>query len=50
MAALGGHREAIRLEAALKDWTQEQRRLLFPNSVGRVTRYGRSRRGSGDPS
>jgi hypothetical protein len=30
----------VGLEAALKDWTTEQRQLVFPNSVGRITRYG----------
>jgi hypothetical protein len=40
MAALRSHCEAVGLEAALKDWTAEQRQLVFPNSVGRITRYG----------
>ena len=40
MAALRAHCEAIDLEAALKDWTPAQRQLVFPNSVGRITRYG----------
>jgi site-specific recombinase XerD len=40
MAALQAHLEAMAIEADVKDWTAEQRRLVFPNSVGRVTRYG----------
>ncbi len=30
----------MELEASLKEWTPEQRRLVFPNTVGGVTRYG----------
>jgi integrase len=40
MAALRAHIEAIDLEASLKRWPQERRQLVFPNTVGRVTRYG----------
>lgn len=32
--------DAVRLEAQVKDWPPDRRRLVFPNSVGRVTRYG----------
>src|SRR5437867_328295 len=28
------------LEATLNDWTPDQRQLVFPNSVGGITRYG----------
>ena len=28
------------LEAQLNGWAHEQRRLVFPNSMGKVTRYG----------
>src|SRR5438128_5187644 len=40
MAALRAHGEAMDLEATLHDWTPEQRQLVFPNSAGRITRYG----------
>jgi len=40
VAALRSHCEAMGLEAALKGWTADQRQLVFPNSVGRITRYG----------
>src|SRR5207249_11549002 len=40
LAALRAHCEAMELEASLKEWTPEQRRLVFPNTVGGVTRYG----------
>lgn len=39
-AALRAHCEAMELEATLKEWTPEQRQLVFPNTVGGVTRYG----------
>jgi integrase len=32
--------EATPLEAQPNGWTHEQRRLVFPNSMGKVTRYG----------
>ena len=38
--ALRVHGEAMELEASVKDWEPEQRQLVFPNNVGRVTRYG----------
>ena len=40
MVALRAHCEAIDLEASMKDWSAEQRRLVFPNKRGRITRYG----------
>jgi integrase len=40
MAALSAHMEAMDIEAGVKDWSSEQRQLVFPNSVGRITRYG----------
>ena len=40
MAAIRSHGEAMELEANVKRWDHEQRRLVFPNEVGRVTRYG----------
>ncbi len=40
MAALRAHLEAMDLEASVKDWPPAARRLVFPNRVGRVTRYG----------
>jgi integrase len=40
IAALRAHLEAMALEASVKDWSAEQRQLVFPNTVGRVTRYG----------
>jgi integrase len=40
IAALRAHCEAMELEATLKEWTPEQRQLVFPNTVGGVTRYG----------
>jgi len=40
LAALRAHSEAMGLEATLNDWTPEQRQLVFPNSAGRITRYG----------
>jgi len=30
----------MELEASLREWTSEQRQLVFPNTVGGVTRYG----------
>jgi integrase len=39
-AALRAHSESMELEAGLGGWTHEQRKLVFPNTVGRVTRYG----------
>ena len=40
LAALQAHCEAMDLEATLNDWTPDQRQLVFPNSVGGITRYG----------
>src|SRR5438477_195329 len=39
-AWLQAHTEAMELEASLRRWTPDQRELVFPNTVGRVTRYG----------
>lgn len=38
--ALRAQCEAMELEASLKEWTPEQRQLVFRNTVGGVTRYG----------
>jgi integrase len=40
LAALRVHIEATDLEGSLKRWPKERRQLVFPNTVGRVTRYG----------
>ena len=40
MAALRAHLEAMALEANVKDWPPAARQLVFPNTVGRITRYG----------
>ena len=40
MAALCAHLEAMDLEATVRAWSPAQRQLVFPNTVGRVTRYG----------
>ena len=40
IAALRAHCEAMDLEASLKGWDPDHRQLAFPNSVGRITRYG----------
>ena len=40
MAALRAHLEAMDLEATVRAWSPAQRQLVFPNTVGRVTRYG----------
>ena len=38
--ALHAHLDAAELEGQVKQWTPEQRRLVFPNTVGRITHYG----------
>lgn len=40
IAALRAHLEAADLEASVKEWTPAQRRLVFPNHRGNITRYG----------
>ena len=40
MAALRAHREAMDLEGSVKDWAPSARQLVFPDTVGRMTRYG----------
>jgi integrase len=40
MAALRAHRETMDLEGSVKEWAPAARQLVFPNSVGRITRYG----------
>jgi len=37
--ALRTHVEAMRLEGQVKRWTPEQRELVFPNTVGRISRH-----------
>ena len=39
LAALSAHVEAMALEGQVKDWTPEQRQLVFPNKAGRVMQY-----------
>lgn len=36
LGALRAHLEAMTLEGQVKDWTPEQRQLVFPNKAGRV--------------
>ncbi len=38
--ALRAHLGAIELEGQVKEWTPEQRQLVFPNSRGRITHHG----------
>jgi integrase len=40
MAALRAHLEAKDLEGCVKGWPPAARQLVFPNTVGRITRYG----------
>jgi len=40
MAALRAHLEAKDLEGSVKGWPPAARQLVFPNTVGRITRYG----------
>jgi integrase len=40
MAALRAHLEAKDLEGSVKGWPAAARQLVFPNTVGRITRYG----------
>jgi integrase len=40
MAALRTHLEAMDLEGSVKEWPPASRSLVFPNTVGRITRYG----------
>jgi len=40
IAALRAHLEAMDLEGSVKGWTPAARQLVFPNTVGRITRYG----------
>lgn len=37
--ALRAHLEAMKLEGQVKEWTPEQRQLVFPNQAGRVMQY-----------
>ena len=38
-AALSSHIEAMRLEASVRDWSSEQRMLVFPTTYGYTVRY-----------
>ena len=38
--ALRAHRENVGLEGSVKDWTLEQRQLVFPTPAGRILRHG----------
>ncbi len=40
LAALQARLEAMDLEGSVHRWSPEQRALAFPNTVGRITRYG----------
>ena len=40
LTALREHVANLELEGQVKDWTPEQRQLVFPNTVGRITHYG----------
>jgi hypothetical protein len=40
LAALQAHLEARDLEGSVNRWGPDQRELAFPNTVGRITRYG----------
>ena len=40
LEALRAHIESVTLEGSVKEWTTEQRQLVFPNSRGRITHHG----------
>jgi integrase len=40
LQALREHVAGMELEGQLNDWSAEQRQLVFPNTVGRITHYG----------
>ena len=40
LAMLQAHLEAMDLEGSVNRWSPEQRELAFPNTAGRITRYG----------
>jgi integrase len=40
LAALRAHADAVELEGQVKGWTPEQRQLMFPNTLGRITHHG----------
>jgi integrase len=40
IAALQAQLETVKLEAQLHKWSEEQRKLVFPNHRGKITRYG----------
>jgi integrase len=39
LKALRGHLEAIDLDGSLKDWSPEQRQMVFPTTSGNLVRY-----------
>src|SRR5262249_57519921 len=41
LEALRAHRESSALEGSVKEWTPEQRGLVFPTEAGRIVRHGR---------
>ena len=41
LEALRAHRESIALEGSVKEWTPEQRAIVFPTEAGRIVRHGR---------
>ena len=40
LAALREHLAAIDLEGQVKEWSPDQRQLVFPNTKGRISHYG----------
>jgi len=40
LSALRTQRETMALEGRVKDWTPEQRQLLFPTTAGQIMRHG----------
>jgi len=40
LETLHGHREAMTLEGSVKNWSPEQRQLLFPTPAGRIMLHG----------
>ena len=39
LEVLRAHLETMELEAQIRGWSQEQRRLIFPNTFGRIPRF-----------
>src|SRR5437870_1587438 len=49
LAALRDHLVAMELEGQVKDWTPQQRALVFPTAAGRIVRYSRFLEGVWQP-